>query len=140
MSAIGADLTSVKCRAKWLSVGVSVDAISGIALTVDLLDDGEGEALSKWLEEIAAAVGAEVVVTDDADRFKQAADENGLGHQDCKAHVVRNTEEWLERAKPGMAADADGSLAKIAVMPEQALADCEELPRAATSVSDQSST
>lgn len=127
--AIGADLTSVKCRGKWLSVGVSVDAISGIALTVDLLDDGEAETLTKWLEEIAAAVGAEVVVTDDADGFKQAADETGLEHQVCKSHVVRNTEEWIEQAKPGLAADADRSLAEIAVMPEQALADCEELLR-----------
>ena len=127
--AIGADLTSVKCRGKWLSVGVSVDAISGLALTIDLLDDGEAETLTKWLEEVAAAVGAEVVVTDDADGFKQAADEIGLGHQVCKSHVLRNTEEWIERAKPGLATDADGSLAEIAVMPEQALADCEELLR-----------
>jgi hypothetical protein len=127
--AIGADLTSVKCRGEWLSVGVSVDAISGIALCVDLLESGETETLTEWLKEVAAAVGAEVVVTDDADGFKQAADESGLEHQVCVSHVVRNTEEWIEQANTEIAADADGSLAKIAVQPEQALADCEELLR-----------
>jgi hypothetical protein len=129
VSAIGADLTSVKCRGKWLSVGVGVDAISGIALTVDLLESSEAETLTKWLEEVATAVGAELVVTDDADGFKQAADEIGLAHQICKSHVLRNTKEWVEQAKPGMSADADGSLAEITVRPEQALADCEELLR-----------
>jgi hypothetical protein len=129
VGAIGADLTSVKCKGKWLTVGVSVDAIEGIALCVDLLEDGEAATLTKWLEEIAASVGAKVVVSDDADGFKQAADENGLGHQVCTSHVVRNTEEWVDKAKPGLAADADGSLAKIGVTPEQALEDCAELLR-----------
>jgi hypothetical protein len=129
VGAIGADLTSVKCKGEWLTVGVSVDAIEGLALCIDLLQDGETATLTKWLEEIVTAVGAKVVVSDDADAFKRAADETGLGHQVCTSHVVRNTEEWIDKAKPGLAADADGSLAKIGVTPEQALEDCAELLR-----------
>lgn len=129
VAAIGADLTSVKCKGKWLTVGVSVDAIAGIALCVDLLDEGEAETLTRWLRDVATAVGAEVVVSDDADAFKQAADESGLGHQVCTSHVVRNTEEWLDKAKPELATDADGSLAKIGVTPEQSLSDCDEVLR-----------
>jgi len=34
-------------------------------------------------------VGATVLVTDDADGFKTVADEVGVQHQVCKAHVLR---------------------------------------------------
>ncbi len=129
VEAIGADLTSVKCQGKWLTVGVSVDAITGIALCVDLLDGGEAATLTKWLRDVATAVGAEVVVSDDADAFKQAADESGLRHQVCTSHVVRNTEGWVEKAKPELATDADGSLAEIGLTPEHTLADCAEILR-----------
>ena len=127
--ALGADLTSVKCKGEWLSVGVSVDAQEGIVLTVDILDNAEAQTLKSWVQEVATAVGAEVLVSDDADGFKKAADDGGLEHQVCKSHVRRNTEEWVERMKPELAKDADGSLKAIGVKPEQAVADCDELLR-----------
>lgn len=129
VTAMGADLTSVKCAGKWLSVGVTVDAQEGVALTVDILDDAEAQTLKEWVGEVAKAVGAEVLVSDDADAFKTAADENGMEQQVCKSHVLRNTEEWVEKMKPQMARDADGSLGEIGVSPEQAVADCDELLR-----------
>ena len=129
VAVLGADLTSIKCNGEWLSVGVSVDAQEGIALTVDIMDNAEAETLKMWVEEIAAAVGAEVLVSDDADGFKRAADDGGLEHQVCKSHVRRNTEEWTEKMKPQLAKDADGSLEAIEVKPEQAIADCDELLR-----------
>ena len=72
---------------------------------------------------------AEVLVTDDADGFKTAADDNGLKHQVCKAHVVRNSEERCAELRSELARDADGSLQEIGVSPEQAVADCDELLR-----------
>jgi hypothetical protein len=30
-SAVGSDLTSVKCKGKWLPLGITLDAISGLA-------------------------------------------------------------------------------------------------------------
>jgi transposase-like protein len=127
--ALGVDLTSVKCKGTWISLGVSVDAQEGIALTVDILDNAEAQTLKNWVGEVAAAVGAEVLVSDDADGFKKAADDGGLEQQVCKSHVRRNTEEWVERMKPELARDADGSLKAIGVKPEQAVADCDELLR-----------
>ena len=127
--ALGADLTGVRCRGAWLTVGLSTDAVDGVALTVDLLPNGEADTLTAWIEELAAAVGAEVLVSDGADGFKTAADEAGLAHQVCKAHVARNTEAWGEGIGPALAADADGSLAAIGVAPEQAAADCRDLLR-----------
>ncbi len=127
--AMGADLTGVKCKGEWLSLGITVDAQEGIALTVDIMDDGSAQRLKEWVGKVADAVGAQVLVTDDADGFKTAADENGMEHQVCKAHVLRNTEEWVEKTKPQLGTDADGSLGAIGVKPEQAVADCEELLR-----------
>ena len=129
VAALGADLTSVKCQGGWLPVGVGVDALGGAALTVDVLDSGEAAELVVWLAEVAAAVGATLLVTDDADGFKTAADAAGLAHQVCKAHVVRNTEAWVERHAPALAADADGSLALIGADPARAVADAQTILR-----------
>jgi hypothetical protein len=129
VAAVGADLTSVKCKGEWLTVGVSVDALGGAALTVDILDSGEATELIAWLAEIAAAVGAELLVSDDADGFKTAADATGLVHQVCKAHVVRNTEAWVDRMGPALADDVDGSLALMRADPAQAVKDVQTLVR-----------
>jgi Transposase IS66 family len=81
------------------------------------------KTLKEWIEPIATRVGARVLVTDDADGFKTVADEVGVQHQVCKAHVLRNTEALIERHQPLVARDADGSLEAIGVSPEQAAAD-----------------
>jgi hypothetical protein len=46
---------------------------------------------------------------------KTVADEVGVQHQVCKAHVLRNTETLIERYQPLVARDADGSLQAIGV-------------------------
>jgi hypothetical protein len=42
---LGEDLTRVRCRGEWVTVGVGVDAIPGLALTVDLLPNGAAATL-----------------------------------------------------------------------------------------------
>ncbi len=113
--ALGGDLTSVKCKGEWLSLGITVDPISGLALTIDQLSAEESKTLKEWIEPIAKSVGATVLVTDDADGFKTVADEVGVQHQVCKAHVLRNTDALIERYQPLVARDADGSLKAIGV-------------------------
>ena len=125
--ALGGDLTSVKCKGAWLPLGISVDPISGLALTIDALPAQDIKTLKEWIEPIAKSVGAEVLVTDDADGFKTVADEVGVQHQVCKAHVLRNTEDLIERYQPLVAKDADGSLQAIGVSPQQATADLTRL-------------
>jgi hypothetical protein len=129
---LGVDLTSVRCAGQWLTVGVSVDAVAGTVLSLDLLPNGETATLTAWVAELAAALGAELLVSDDADPFKTTADANGMDHQVCKAHVGRNTEAWVEAITSALAADADGSLAVLGVSSEQAVADCQDLLRLMT--------
>ncbi len=125
--ALGGDLTGVKCKGEWLTLGITVDAISGLALTIDALSAADSKALAEWIEPIAKSVGATILVTDDADGFKTVADEVGVQHQVCKAHVLRNTDTLIERYQPLVAKDADGSLKAIGVSPQQAAADLERL-------------
>ena len=126
---LGVDLTSVRCAGQWLTVGVSVDAVRGTVLSLDLLPNGEAATLTAWVQELAAVLGAELLVSDDADGFKIAADASGVSHQVCKAHVGRNTEAWVASMEPALTGDGDGSLAAIGVVPKQAVADCQALLR-----------
>lgn len=125
--ALGSDLTSVKCNGEWLPLGVTVDDTNGLVLTIDELPAEDADTLKKWLEPIVQMVDAELLVTDDADAFKTAADELGLEHQVCKSHVKRNTETLIDNLKPKVESDEDGSLAEIGVTPEQATKDLERL-------------
>jgi transposase-like protein len=130
--ALGSDLTSVKVSGQWLTLGLTVDDLSGLVLTIDPLSGEDAETLRDWLEPIAEAVEAKILVTDDADALKNAADELGLDQQVCKGHVKRNTESMVENLQPKATQDADRSLAAIGVTPAQAQADLarlEELTR-----------
>jgi transposase-like protein len=121
--AVGGDLTSVKCGGKWLHLGISVDAIAGLALTIDEIGAEDAKTLKEWMEPIAKSVGAEVLVTDDADTLKTVADELGLEQQVCKSHVGRNTKDLIDELCPQAAKDEDGSLKACGVDPSQAEAD-----------------
>ena len=125
--ALGGDLTSVKCHGEWLQLGLAVDDLTGLVLSVDKLPAEDAESLKEWLQPVAEAVGAGLLVTDDADAFKAVADELGLEHQVCKSHVKRNTEVLVDNLASLAEADRDGSLADIGASPEQALADLRRL-------------
>jgi transposase-like protein len=125
--AIGADLTYVKCKGKWLPVGVIVDPINGMVLSIDHLSGEDAQALQAWIEPIADAVGAHTLVSDDADAFKQAADQSGLDQQVCKSHVVRNTEVLITALSQAIDTGPDGSLTPLQIEPVQALADLRRL-------------
>ena len=125
--ALGGDLTSVKCNGEWLHLGLAVDDTTGLVLTVDELCTEDADTLKEWLEPIVEAVGANLLVTDDADAFKPIADELGLDHQVCKSHVKRNSERLIENLEPVVELDEDGSLAASGVTPEQALKDLRRL-------------
>ena len=125
--ALGADLTGVKCKGKWLPIGVSVDPLSGFVLSIDCLSGEDAQTLQEWIEPIAEEVGARTLVTDDADAFKQAADQSGLNQQVCKSHVVRNTEELIASFSLAIQAGQDTSLAELHIEPAQALLDLRRL-------------
>jgi hypothetical protein len=116
--AVGADVSSVRCNGKWVTVGIAVDAINGIVLSIDELAGEDATQLQAWLEPILEAVDADVVVSDDADAFKNVSDESGRAQQVCKSHVVRNTEALVEELSTMIGAGQDHSLEAIQITPE----------------------
>jgi transposase-like protein len=125
--AVGADVTSIRCNGKWVQIGISVDAVNGMVLSIDKLPGEDAEQLKAWLEPILDAVDADVLVTDDADGFKKVSDETGRSHQVCKSHVGRNTDELVDELSTIIATNQDHSLETIGVKIEQALADLAKL-------------
>jgi transposase-like protein len=126
-AALGSDVTSVKVNGEWLPLGLTVDDTSGLVLTVDGLDGEDAGALQDWLEPIAEAVEADILVTDDADAFKTVADELGLDQQVCKSHVTRNTERLIESLHQAITEKKDDSLAAMGLTPEEAISDLKRL-------------
>jgi hypothetical protein len=125
--AVGADVTSVRCNGQWVTVGIAVDAIRGLVLSIDELAGEDADQLQAWLEPILDAVDADVVVSDDADAFKKVSDETGRSHQVCKSHVGRNTDALVAELSAIVEAGQDHSLEAIGITPEQALADLASL-------------
>lgn len=125
--AIGADLTSVKCNGQWLPIGVVVDATNGLVLSIDRLSGEDAQTLQAWIAPIVDQVGARVLVSDDADAFKQVADQCGLEQQVCKSHVVRNTAELITTLTQAIQSGTDASLAALQIEPAQAVADLQRL-------------
>jgi transposase-like protein len=125
--ALGSDVTSVRCHGQWLQLGLCVDDTSGLVLSVDALSGEDSAVLASWLTPIVQAVGGQLLVSDDADAFKQVAERLALQHQVCKSHVLRNTDALIESLTPAAEQDTDGSLSALGVQPEQAVADLQQL-------------
>ena len=125
--AVGADVTSVRCKGEWVTVGIAVDAVNGMVLSIDHLPGEDAEQLQAWLEPILDAVDADVVVSDDADAFKQVSDQTGRSQQVCKSHVGRNTQALVAELSTLIRAGQDHSLDAMGISPEQALADLASL-------------
>jgi transposase-like protein len=125
--AVGADVTSVRCNGKWVTVGIVVDAINGMVMSIDELPGEDAEQLKAWLGPILDAVDADVVVTDDADALKRVSDETGRSQQVCKSHAGRNTDALVDELSAIIGAGQDHSLDAISVTLQQALDDLASL-------------
>jgi hypothetical protein len=121
--AVGADVTSVRCNGKWVTIGIVVDAVNGMVLSIDKLPGEDAEQLKTWLEPILEAVDADVVVSDDADALKRVSDETGRSQQVCKSHVVGNTEALVAELSALIGAGQDHSLEAMGITSEQGLED-----------------
>jgi len=126
---LAGDCTHVQVRGQDTVVLQLTDGERGLFLAIEVLDGERQEDLQGPIAEVAAAVGAEVFLSDDADPMKAVADELGLEHAVCQQHVVPNKLTLLvsiaaqlekQRERGGLAASAQ---AKVA----QALEDVLEL-------------
>lgn len=95
LEVLGIDCTHVKRSGQDTIVAVASSILSGAALNFAILDDESAESVTSWIRALAESVGAEVLVTDDADALKTVANELGLDQQICRAHVNRNVHDLI---------------------------------------------
>lgn len=96
---LGADLTHVKCAGKDTLVAVATAVLTGEPLTFDIVEAEAALRIEQWIRDLARLLGAEILVTDDADSLKTVVDHLGLKHQICRAHVKSNVHTLI--AAPG---------------------------------------
>jgi transposase-like protein len=92
---LSADFTHVKCAGRQRIVAVATAVLTGQPITFDLLETEKTLHIEQWIQQIAKMLGAEILVTDDADSLKTVADDLGLQHQICRAHVNRNVHDLI---------------------------------------------
>jgi len=124
---MGSDLTQVRCKGKDVVVGVAVDAERGLVLDITLLEDEQTETLQRWLQPLLQMVGAEVLITDDANGFKEVADQAGVAHQLCRRHVTSNVLAFIAEAAEQVLTEAPAVPQGLMVSAEQLCADLETL-------------
>jgi transposase-like protein len=104
---VSADATYVVCRGEEVTVAVALDALAGEVLEVELVEGESVDALRAFLQRLQSEYDMEVLVSDDQDSYKVLADELGIEHSICRAHVNRNVARITgELAQQALQADA----------------------------------
>ena len=88
---VAMDFTHVREQGKDSAVMHATDAGTGMTLEITPLHAEDEHTVTRYIQRIAKLTGCEVIVTDDADTFKTAADVAGVQQQLCQQHVVPNT-------------------------------------------------
>lgn len=92
---LGMDFTHVKCQGQDKIVAVATAVLTGQPLDFDIVQSESALHAKQWIQDLAHLVGAEILVTDDADGLKTVADDLDLQHQICRAHVNRNVPDLI---------------------------------------------
>ncbi len=88
---VAMDFTHVTEQGKNTVVMQATDAGTGMILEITPLHAEDEHTVTRYVQRIAKLTGCEVIVTDDADTFKTAADAADVQQQVCQQHVVPNT-------------------------------------------------
>jgi hypothetical protein len=90
---LGADETEMKVKGEGITVGFVTDPASGEIVGMEILAGRESQDFADWLKGYAKRHEAKVIVSDDLDPYRLAADEMGLEQQICVAHMRK----WVSR-------------------------------------------
>lgn len=104
---LSADATYLVCQGEEITIAVALDALAGEVIEVEIVDGESAEALRPFLHRLQQEYGFEVLVSDDQDSYKALADELGVEHSICRAHVNRNVARITgELAQQALATDS----------------------------------
>jgi len=88
---VAVDGTHVKRQGHDTVLLQALDAQTGLTLEIIVVPGEDERTIRRYVERLARLTGCQVLVSDDADAYKAAADAVGLDHQICQQHVVPNT-------------------------------------------------
>jgi transposase-like protein len=97
VTVLGADETQMKVRGEGITVGFVTDPQTGEIVGMEILTGRDSQDFVKWLKAYAQRHGAKVVVSDDLDSYRPAADEMGLEQQICLAHMRKSVSRRLRK-------------------------------------------
>lgn len=99
---LGIDTTGYKVKGKSITTGMITNGEAGEVIEVEILEGEDKEEIEAWLKELVEELEVEVLISDDADAFKGVADDLGLRHQVCVAHVRK----WATKRTKGLIKEA----------------------------------
>jgi hypothetical protein len=120
---IAVDCTHVTLRGTEKVVVQTVNAQSGLTLEIMILPGEDERTLVRYVQRVAKLTGCQVLVTDDADAFKTAADAAAVQQQICQQHVVPNSLTLLSAIADQLLALPGHSQGPNHLTIDQALAD-----------------
>jgi hypothetical protein len=120
---IAIDCTHVRLRGTEKVVVQTVNAESGLTLEIMILPGEDERTLVRYVQRMATLTGCQVLLTDDADAFKAAADAAAVQHQICQQHVVPNSLTLLSAIADQLQALPGSSQGPNHLTIDQALAD-----------------
>lgn len=112
ITVLGADETQMKAKGEGVTVGFVTDPASGEIVGMEILAGRESEQFVRWLRGYAKRHGAKVIVSDDLDSYRLAAEALGLEQQVCVAHVRKSVSLRLRKIE---GYDEDKELIRAAV-------------------------
>lgn len=122
---VSADATYLVCKGNEVTVAVALDALAGEVIEIEVVDGESADALRPFLQRLHEEYGMEVLVSDDQDSYKVLADELGLEHSICRAHVNRNVARITAELAQQVEASGASPPAGVTRTQEEFLADLE---------------
>lgn len=85
---VGIDTTAFKVAGKKLTVAFLTDLIKGKPIEIEIMESRKAKALKRRFQKLLKDLGAEVIVTDDAEEMENLRDSlAGIRRQICLAHL-----------------------------------------------------
>jgi transposase-like protein len=123
---IGVDATFVKVNGAQIGIEVVVDDATGELLGLDLITSESSEEILDVIEDVIKHVDAEVFISDGHEAYSEVADKTGKGHQICRNHAKRNTDDTATSIDRQLDPDPEPP-AEVDISPEQIRADLKTL-------------
>ena len=123
---IGADGTFVQVQGETVGIEVVVDDSSGELLGLEIISSEHHDEIVGVIENVATAVQAEVLVSDDHGAYNEVVDDTGLLHQICRGHAKRNTDDLADSLEKHLE-HAEPLPEGVGLTPEQVTADLAQL-------------